>query len=104
MQWVAMDAADLVTEAASGIKNEAFDVLVDKAMMDAISCLPGGGLEQLEAVAKGGARVLKPGGTWLILSFSSTLLPALQSASGVQWRASTLQRLHLYTGLKTGGG
>ena len=102
MSWVAMDAADLDSEEVSGMKAESFDVLVDKAMLDAISCLPDGGLATMERVAKGGARVLKTGGTWIILSFNApgVFLPALQSAPGISWRTSTLGRLHLYTGTK----
>ena len=56
----------------------------------------------LDLHQQGGARVLRPGGCWIILSFNApgVFLPALQTAPGILWRTSTLGRLHLYTGTK----
>jgi len=102
MDFVAMDCADLADAALSGIADASYDLVVDKAMIDAITCLPERAAVDatLEASVYGLSRVLRRGGGWVVLSFNgpAILMETLTAGScgTVDWVYSPLSRLHLY--------
>ena len=86
------------------VADSSFDLLVDKAMLDAISCVsPAENMRlSMAETVDGCQRVLREGGSWVVLSFNAPaiLLPHLEGAGDMRWRTGNVGRLHLYEGRK----
>jgi SAM-dependent methyltransferase len=68
-----------------------FDAVVDKGTFDCIACNTAGDYQaDLESMLRGAFRVLKPGGTYLLLSCGDpeSRLPWLDDEPGLEWAVS----------------
>lgn len=85
VQWWVMDACSLTFD------DNCFDIAVDKGTLDAIACSEAFDW-LLPRMAGSVARVLRPGGTWVCVSFTppEIALPLLEECAG--WRVN-VQRL-----------
>lgn len=97
VQWSVMDACSLTFD------DNCFDVAVDKGTLDAIACSEAFDW-LLPRMARSVVRVLRPGGTWVCVSFTppEITLPLLEECAG--WGVS-VERLEeesfwMYVGRK----
>ena len=100
LRWEATDVRDMRALFA----DESIDVIVDKACVDALSCSDGFDSQKLglPAVAAECARILAPGGGWLVVSFNqpSIMLPLLERPEWDVAHRSQRGNVHLYTARK----
>lgn len=98
MRWLVMDACSLTFDDAS------FDVAVDKGTLDAVACSEAFDWF-LPRMRRGIVRVLRPGGTWVCVSFTppNIVLPLLECS---EWRlqAERLGSFWMYVGRKEKAG
>lgn len=99
VQWLVADVCDLTNV----FEEATFNAAVDKGTLDAIACSEGFDWS-VPRMARGLARVLRPGGTWVCLSFTppKLVLPLLECD---EWHVEVerLASFWMYVGTKEGG-
>ena len=98
VEWLVMDACSLTFADAT------FDAAVDKGTLDAIACSEAFDWF-LPRMARSIVRVLRPGGTWICVSFTppSIALPLLEECSGWRVEVEMLDSFWMYVGRKIEG-
>lgn len=97
MRWLVADACNL----SSSLPDNSFHAAVDKGTLDAIACSEAFDWF-LPRMARSLVRVLRPGGKWVCVSFTSPTLalPLLSECS--EWRVEVerLESFWMYVGTK----
>lgn len=98
VRWLVMDACNLAFE------DDTFDAAVDKGTLDAIACSEAFDWF-LPRMARSVARVLRPGGTWICVSFTppKIALPLLELCSDWRVKVEKLESFWMYIGTKKVG-
>lgn len=98
VRWLVMDACSMVFE------DESFHAAVDKGTMDAIACSEAFDW-CLPRMARSIVRVLRPGGTWVCVSFTppKIAMPLLE-CEGWSVHVERFESFWMYVGRKSLGG